>query len=82
MNADIIYDGFVVGRGIVRSIDVTSLFVEIQDFPLEGHAFLELAIPFNDGELVRIPVRLLENTGDGVEIVLERVEPMPVEALQ
>ena len=71
-----------MGRGIVRSIDVTSLFAEIQDFPLEGHDFLELAIHFNDGELVRIPVRRLDNTGDGVEVVIERVEPMLVEALQ
>ena len=74
MNVTILCEGVVVGQGQVRPIDAQRAFVEIQDFPLGANSFLELIIDSEDNMQVSIPVRVLRNTGEGLEVELESID--------
>ena len=73
MNVKILYEGVLVGRGTIRSIDSTHAFVKIKDFPLGANTFLELIVRSERGKPERIPVRVLKNTGNGLEVGFERI---------
>jgi len=72
---DILCDGAVVGRGSIRAMDAARAFIEIADFALGADTFLELLFRCADGRTLSVPVRLLENTGRGLEVGLEGVQP-------
>ena len=78
LNVDILYEGVAVGRGTIRSIDPTRAFVTIRDFPLGADSFLELSIHVADGRSRSIPVRVIDNTGEGLEVGIEGIEPTAV----
>jgi hypothetical protein len=48
--------------------------VEIQNFPLGANSFLELIIDSEDNRQVSTPVRVLRNTGEGLEVELESID--------
>jgi hypothetical protein len=75
LNVTILYEGVVVGQGQVRPIDAHRAFVEIQDFPLGANSFLELIIDSEDNMQVSTPVRVLRNTGEGLEVEIDSVDP-------
>lgn len=75
LKVDIIYDGITVSQGLVRYLDAASSFIVIRDFPLGAGTFLEIAIHFTSGKIVRVPAQLIDNTGEGLEVVLECAEP-------
>lgn len=81
VNVDIIYDGAIVGHGFLRSLDSASAFVMIRDFPLGADTFLELGIHSFSGKTVRVPVQLIENTGEGLEVAFECAETVTLTEL-
>ena len=81
LNTEILYEGVVVGRGTIRSIDASRAFLEVSDFALGANSFLELRIDSGDDTQVNIPARVLRNTGEGLEVEFESVAPGILEEL-
>ena len=73
MNVKILYESTVVGRGTIQLIDATRAFVRVRNFPLGADTFLELIVRAESGRSQRIPVRVLDNTEEGLEVGFERV---------
>jgi len=74
LNVTILYESVVIGQGHIHSIGAARAFVEIRDFPLGANTFLELTIASADNTQVSTPVRVLRNTGEGLEVELENID--------
>ena len=72
-NVKIFYESTAVGQGTIRLIDATHAFVRVRNFPLGADTFLELVVCAESGKSQRIPVRVLENTDEGLEVGFERI---------
>jgi len=81
LNMEILYEGVVVARGAIRSIDAPRAFLDVSEFALGANSFLELRIDSGDDTQVNIPARVLRNTGEGLEVEFESVAPGILEEL-
>jgi hypothetical protein len=70
----ILYEGVVIGQGHIHSMGAARAFVEIRNIPLDANTFLELIIDTADNTQVSTPVRVLRNTGEGLEVELENTD--------
>jgi hypothetical protein len=71
LDVAVFHDGVFVGRGKICPMGAAYAFVRIADFPLGADSFLELSLVTKNRPPDLIPVRVLANTGDGLEVELE-----------